>query len=88
MINNIFSLNNSSTYKWVVGAGELTFNQFSWAISGVCLLLLFITEKFTSPDLKSLNKFPEIDISLGIIVFTLILIGGVFNQSSFIYFQF
>ena len=88
MINNIFSMNNSNTYKWVVGAGELTFNHFSWAISGFCLLLLFITEKFTSPDLKSLNKFPRIDISLGIIVFTLILIGGVFNQSSFIYFQF
>lgn len=88
MINNIFSLNNSNQYKWVVGAGELTFNQFSWTISGFCLLLLFITEKFTSPDLKSLNKFPRIDISLGIIVFTLILIGGVFNQSSFIYFQF
>lgn len=88
MIENIFSFNTSRAYSWVIGTGELTFNEFSWIISVFSLLFLFISEKFTSPDLLSLNKFPKTDIAISIVVFTLILTCGIFNQSSFIYFQF
>ena len=88
MLKNIFSFDHSHPFLWVVGAGELNFNSFSWAVTVFSLLFVFFTEKNTSADLKSLNAFPKTDIAVGTIVFSLILICGVFNQTSFIYFQF
>ncbi len=88
MIKNIFSGEHAKSFSWMVGSGVLSFNQFSWTVTVLSLALLFFTENKTSPDLKSLNAFPKMDVVLGIAIMTLILTCGVFNQTSFIYFQF
>ncbi len=88
MIENIFSFNTAHPCSWIIGTGEISFNNFSWIVSIFSLLLLFITEKFTYPDMKSLNQYPRLDLIIGVAVFTLIITCGIFNQSSFIYFQF
>lgn len=88
IIRKIVTLDNTHHFLWVVGSADLRFNRFSLLAILVSLLFLFVVEKYSTADLKSFNSFPKTDVALGVIVLTLILVLGIFNQTSFIYFQF
>jgi D-alanyl-lipoteichoic acid acyltransferase DltB (MBOAT superfamily) len=58
------------------------------AFVGLCIVGMFIFEKYTDPLLLKMNKYKWLDIFFCSIALFLILFFGVMNNQSFIYFQF
>ena len=54
----------------------------------ITIAFMFLTEKYTDPKMFSLNRSQTKDIIFCVIVLLAILLTGVFNKTSFIYFQF
>ncbi|RZL19046.1 MAG: MBOAT family protein, partial [Pedobacter sp.] len=67
---------------------ELSFGLFNLGISFTFIFFMLIVEAKTDPLLLNLTRKKSVDIVLFIIVLWLIIFFGVFNRSSFIYFQF
>jgi hypothetical protein len=88
IIGKIGTLNHTTPFAWEVGPRVLSFNGFSWVVSIIGILVLFISENYISVDLKNFNLHPKVDVAFSTLILTLILIFGIFNQSAFIYFQF
>ncbi len=88
IIVQIFHSTKAIIFSWQVGSGELTFNAFSWLVIIISLPILFIAEKYM--DVKTFHpaNFKNCNVYFGILLLTLILTCGIFNQTSFIYFQF
>ena len=64
------------------------FGNFSLLFSSCMIAYMFVVEKFTSPKLFDLNEKRLTDISIFAFTVLLIIFFGVFQKSSFIYFQF
>jgi alginate O-acetyltransferase complex protein AlgI len=65
--------------------------RFGFASTWIALLstlFLVVVEKILPPGLETLNKKPFIDIVFCAVVLSLVILAGMFNQTSFIYFQF
>ena len=84
IIKTIFSA------KWGGLQNEELFSKFSYALAlGLIALLFFAENKITSKLLNArLNENIRLDIAYSTIVLTMIFLLGVFQQLSFIYFQF
>ena len=67
---------------------SIEFGNFTLAFSLCMIAYMFMVEKFTSPKLYNLNAKKITDISLFSASVLLIIFFGVFQKSSFIYFQF
>lgn len=71
-----------------VNSGALAFGFFSWVILAFALVLMFFFEKKYDAVLSQLdNRFRQ-DVVFSSFILFLIITLGVFNQKSFIYFQF
>ena len=88
MIGKMATFNHTHPFTLEVGEGKFSFNEFSWIVAILSLLVLFTAERYSAADLKNFNLFPKLDVAFGVLVLTFILIFGIFNQSAFIYFQF
>lgn len=71
-----------------VSSSELQFGNFSLLFSISVIAYMFFVEKYTDPKLISLNVVRIADTVLFIGTLLLIIFFGVFQKSSFIYFQF
>lgn len=69
-------------------SGEIVFTKSALAISFFMILMLFLMEHKISPRLTEFNKKPIADILFISITLSLIVMLGVFQKNSFIYFQF
>jgi alginate O-acetyltransferase complex protein AlgI len=90
MCKHIFGLYHSNPFQLVLKnvAGAISFTKTAMLISITMIILLFVSEKILPPDLKILNKRYVADILFCSITLSLIILLGVFNNNSFIYFQF
>lgn len=68
--------------------GAIAFPQSSLLFAFFSILVLFIVELMNTPKMDSLKKYPILDLLFFSIILSLIIIIGVFNGNSFIYFQF
>lgn len=72
----------------ILDVKDIQFGNFSLLLTIALLTYLFVVEKLTVPKLTNLNNKNLIDIVFITITVLLIVFFGVFNKSSFIYFQF
>ncbi|MFT3981707.1 MAG: MBOAT family O-acyltransferase [Ferruginibacter sp.] len=86
-IRNCFAFTTNHTGFWL-GTAEMNFGQFNLALSLVLILYMLLVEKLTDPVLFRLNRVRVMDIAFFVAAIWLIIFLGVFNRSSFIYFQF
>jgi alginate O-acetyltransferase complex protein AlgI len=87
--SSIFTFDTSSALVLsVVAPSMIEFGITSMFISFVMIVILFSVEKFFSPDFKELDSTSTRDISFSVAILTLVIVLGVFQQNSFIYFQF
>ena len=66
----------------------ITFGLLSAGISMLMTIFMFITESKLQVDMSDLNKRPAFNIVFCSFVLSMIILFGVFNNNSFIYFQF
>jgi D-alanyl-lipoteichoic acid acyltransferase DltB (MBOAT superfamily) len=67
---------------------KIEFGNFTLAFSFCMIVYMFVIEKITTPKLLDLNSNKIKDISIFVSSLLLIIFFGVFQKSSFIYFQF
>ncbi len=72
----------------IVPGTKIEFGNFTLAFSFFMIAYMFVVEKFTTPKLFDLNSKKIKDISIFVSTVLLIIFFGVFQKSSFIYFQF
>ncbi|HTB53359.1 MAG TPA: MBOAT family O-acyltransferase [Ferruginibacter sp.] len=87
---HIFGLYHSNAFQLVLKdvSGAISFTKSAMMISVTMIALMFSIEKILPPNLITLNKKPFTDILFCSITLSLIILIGVFNNNSFIYFQF
>lgn len=90
IINHIFTLHNTQAFQPVVEnlSTFSAFGIFSTIISLSMIALLFLLEIKLVAKLTNLNKNPFIDVAFCTTILFLIINLGIFNNNSFIYFQF
>ena len=90
IVSHIFTLHASHPFQLVVSnMKDLSqFGLFSTVFSLAGIAVLFILETGITPDLANYNKKPMLDIAFCTSMLFLIVMLGVFNSNSFIYFQF
>ena len=66
----------------------LDFGWFSFLVCLSCTVFVLIVERFVDPELSLLDRSPRWDLAFCIATLYLIVCLGVFDQQSFIYFQF
>lgn len=81
----LYSNTQHVDFKWFVGE---TFGKHSWMLSLAFITLMMLVERFTSPDMTEFNRNKYLDILFFTSMLILIITFGVFNNNSFIYFQF
>ena len=72
----------------VIPGSENQFGNFSLLLSFCMITFMFVIERYTTPKLFNLNSKPTTDIILFSAFVLLIIFFGIFQKSSFIYFQF
>ena len=65
-----------------------TFSPTSFYLSLFSVTVMMVVERYLKPSLEELDTLPGWDVLLGIFSLTMVICWGVFNQNSFIYFQF
>jgi alginate O-acetyltransferase complex protein AlgI len=89
MIKSIFTLNDLHAFSTVVSVNQfMEFGPSSAIISVVMCLITFLCERKFDPMLSGFNSRAKTDMLFLSGVLLMILLFGVFNNSSFIYFQF
>ncbi|MEO7523988.1 MAG: MBOAT family O-acyltransferase, partial [Ferruginibacter sp.] len=84
-----FQFSNFSLTNLVNLPGStLVFGNFSLAFSFSTIIYMLLIEKYTTPKLFDLNSKEIKDVSIFVSALLLIIFFGVFQKSSFIYFQF
>ena len=73
------------SFHWFVGR---RFGAHSFMFSAMFVGFMMIVERFTSPDLSEFNRNTYTDIFFCSAVLVMIITFGVFDNNSFIYFQF
>lgn len=72
-------------FLWFIGR---RFGTHALLFSVIFVLMMFAVERYTSADLREFNKNIFADVLFCSIILSLIVMFGVFTNSSFIYFQF
>ncbi len=90
IVKHILNLHHSQPFQVVVtNLKDMSdFSIINMMISVSMIVLLFMMEIILSVKLTNLNKNPVIDMIFCIFILMLIIILGVFHNTSFIYFQF
>jgi D-alanyl-lipoteichoic acid acyltransferase DltB (MBOAT superfamily) len=90
IVNHIFTLHAVQPFHLVVtNSKDLSeFGIFSTVFSLSLIAVLFFLETRLSSNLLNYNKKPLLDIAFCTVILFLIIMLGVFNNNSFIYFQF
>ena len=78
------------TGKWDAFMATQVFSKFSLILSVCLIIFLFVAEtKFADKLIESkLHEKKKANIIFGIVILTMILLLGIFQKLSFIYFQF
>jgi D-alanyl-lipoteichoic acid acyltransferase DltB (MBOAT superfamily) len=71
-----------------VSGSSLEFGNFTLAFSFCAIAYMLIIEKFTSPKLLNFDSKAMVDTGIFVSTILLIIFFGIFQKSSFIYFQF
>ena len=82
------TLHNISFFNIMVPGVKLEFGNFTMAFSLLMITYMFVIEKYTTPKMFELNSKKIIDTGIFAGSVLLILFFGVFQKTSFIYFQF
>ncbi len=89
IISHGFKMNDVPLSNLLIIPGvKIEFGNFSLAFSLCMITYMFLVEKFTNPKMFDLNSKKITDACLFISMLLLILFFGIFQKSSFIYFQF
>jgi D-alanyl-lipoteichoic acid acyltransferase DltB (MBOAT superfamily) len=88
LLKNVFSFNNSQPFFPVVVSNGLMFGISSMVISLLVICFTFYVEKNSDTLLLSFENKRNRDILFCSLVLILIILLGVFQRTSFIYFQF
>lgn len=88
LLKNLLFLNTSTAFYPVVNINTLEFGISSLAISCFAIIFTMYVEKRSDTLLLSLNNKMTVDIIFCSVVLILIILLGVFQRNSFIYFQF
>lgn len=94
-LNNAMAIIFQSIHLQPVSVNDLTpsaakieFGNFGLALSFLMIAYMFFIERFTTPKLFDLNQKKLADLFVFVSAILLIIFFGVFQKSSFIYFQF
>ncbi len=91
IVMHIFTFYNDVKFKLIVFDAEISNAEFGIISTTICVLmivLMFAVEKKYKPALIEFNKASWADILFCSSVLLLVIILGVYNDNSFIYFQF
>mgnify|MGYP000895622422 CR=1 FL=1 len=88
LLQNLFTLNHSTPFVAVVNLGQISFVISSLLISVFVIGFTFFVEKNSDTLLLSFTNKKAVDIAFCSTVLILIILLGVFQRNSFIYFQF
>lgn len=89
-LNQLLSMNTNHIFSTYVMDKELgfTFNKFSMMLSAVFVAVMLLVEFFFDPNLKKFQQHRYFDLVFFTGILCMIILFGVFNNKSFIYFQF
>jgi D-alanyl-lipoteichoic acid acyltransferase DltB (MBOAT superfamily) len=89
-LQNLLSGNSTHAFTNYVMDKQLgfTFNKFSIMLSAFFVATMLIIEYFFDPNLKRFQQNKYFDAGFFVAIITFIILFGVFNNKSFIYFQF
>ena len=85
---SIFKTDSDKSVVFSFSYNNFSYGNMNLIFSFLCICALFLFERFTQPKLTDLNKFVFRDIAFCVIMIILIVLFGVYNRESFIYFQF
>ncbi|TND09364.1 MAG: membrane bound O-acyl transferase MBOAT family protein [Bacteroidetes bacterium] len=90
ILHHIFTMHEGAGFSAVVTepVGRLEFGFTSLLIALLAMLILFRVELRNKPDMELIGKKPAADFVFETGLLLIVLLFGVFNQTSFIYFQF
>jgi D-alanyl-lipoteichoic acid acyltransferase DltB (MBOAT superfamily) len=88
VIKNAISFKTKAALYPVDVLNNAPYSKISMTFILLMIVSMFIIEKYTDPKMFNLDHYKFKDILFCIIVLTIILLTGVFNKTSFIYFQF
>jgi alginate O-acetyltransferase complex protein AlgI len=75
-------------YQWIVGADARAFGPYSWTVAGLGMMGMIAVEERTKPLLEEFRNSYWGNVAFCATVLCAVLVFGVFDQTSFIYFQF
>ncbi len=88
IFNQLFTFNTIAFQTLVINSSMIEFGATSFFIVAAMVLFMWIVESKVSYSLYELNDKPLVDIALSSVLLVCIISLGVFNNNSFIYFQF
>ncbi|MEO8764818.1 MAG: MBOAT family O-acyltransferase [Ginsengibacter sp.] len=88
LLKNFFTVNNSQPFLSVVSFKGALFGMSSFAISIFVIAFTFFVEKYSDTLLLSFDNKKSKDVLFCSVVLILIILLGIFQRNSFIYFQF
>ena len=86
-IKNMFS-SNQHYVSVVTDKSHHEFGATSFFISLISIALLFLVENYNNVRLDGFNKHKKLDVAFCTVFLIMVLVFGVFQKQSFIYFQF
>jgi D-alanyl-lipoteichoic acid acyltransferase DltB (MBOAT superfamily) len=88
MLQYVVTLNHSTPFHTVVASGNDEFGVTSLIVSLFVITVMFLVERKTDPMLLVLDKRPKLDVIFSTAVLVAIIMLGIFQKNTFIYFQF
>ena len=90
ILRYVFTLNHKVAFKseMSVMSSGIVFGRLSVYVSIIMTVFMFLVESNVKVDLTDFNDRPILNIIFSTFVLTMIVLFGVFNSNSFIYFQF
>ena len=88
IFKSVFTLHNLNSFSFPIMANYTPFGWFSIIISIASVALMFLVEKMVNNNLNYFQSDNQKNILFSSAVLFLIVCFGIFNQTSFIYFQF
>ena len=89
-LQHLFSGNTKHAFSSYVMDKQLgfTFNKFSLMLSAFFVTVMLVVEYIFDPNLKKFQQYKFLDFGFFTTIICFIILFGVFNNKSFIYFQF
>jgi alginate O-acetyltransferase complex protein AlgI len=90
IVKHIFYFNETKAFSFIVRdlSKAVEFGMTSTFIALTMCLIMIIVELKLKPNLENINYHPLLDVLFFSTILSLIIIFGIFHNSSFIYFQF